>query len=70
MTEAAQKLIDADVIDGLESIDKAKARISRACDDGRLKSKGQGRGRRIDEDSLNAFLLIEREKNLGLDGSG
>lgn len=62
LTEAA-RLHQTDS-DGLE-LDAAKKRIRRACDDGDLLWRPEGRAVLIDPTSLGAWRLKQREKELG-----
>ncbi len=61
ITEAARCCLDD--IDGM-TLEKAKARISRACGDGRIQFKGSGTNRRVEPDSFAAWRLAARESDL------
>lgn len=61
VTEAAQRVLDEDVIFGA-SIKAVKVIISRACTNGEIISNGEGRDRRIEPASLNSWLLKRRQE--------
>lgn len=61
VTEAATRLCKE--MDGTVLPKAAKPRISKACTSGKIKSTGSGTKRRIDPDSLNTFILDERNKD-------
>lgn len=61
VTEAARQHLDD--VDGL-TLTVAKAKVSRACREGKIASTGEGTARRIDPTSLAAWRLAERERNL------
>lgn len=50
-------------VDGI-TLAAAKVKISRACQQGKIISTGEGFRRRIDPVSLDAWRLAERERNL------
>ena len=62
VTEAAKLL--QDVVSGL-TLERARARVSGAANRGQLRTNGEkGTTRRIDHESLSAWLLKQREKDL------
>jgi len=67
VTEAAERLVAEDVVDGLD-LTRAKARVSTATTRGLLISNGErGKDRRIDLGSLAAWIPELRRKNLAED---
>jgi hypothetical protein len=62
VTAAAKLLLDD--ISGID-LDKAKARVSKAANEGRFRTNGKkGAARRIDRDSFSTWRLEQREKDL------
>lgn len=61
VTEAAR--LHQNDVDGL-SLEHASVKITRGCNSSAIHSTGNGRQRRIDPASLNAWRLVEREKDL------
>ena len=61
VTEAAQ--LHMTDVDGL-TLENAQVRITRACNAGRVHCDGKGAQRRIEPNSLDAWRLAERERNL------
>ena len=54
-------------VDGM-NLHRAEVKIGRACDSGAVKSERIGQKRRIEPDSLDAWRLAERERNLNEEG--
>jgi hypothetical protein len=62
VTAAAKLLLDD--TSGID-LDKAKARVSKAANEGRFRTNGKkGAARRIDRDSFSTWRLEQREKDL------
>lgn len=64
VTDAAKRFMEADVVFDL-TLENARSRISEACRRGIIKTNGEkGRGRRINPDSLSAWFMAVREREL------
>lgn len=64
VTEAAR--LHLEDVDGM-TLERAKVKICRACEQGIVLSNGKGIQRRIEPNSLAAWRLKERERNLAAD---